>query len=209
MIQKYFHNISQEQIDKFNKLPDFYSFWNEKINVISRKDIENIFERHILHSLAIAKIIEFQANTKILDIGTGGGFPGIPLAIMFPQCQFHLVDSIEKKMKVVDDIVEKLELNNVKTSVERVENLRENYDFVVNRAVKPLPTIINWVKKNIGKKSFNTLPNGIICLKGGDLQEELSEIKAQCKIWNISDFFDESFFETKKVVFWVKSCLEP
>jgi 16S rRNA (guanine527-N7)-methyltransferase len=194
MLKKYFPNIREQQLQQFEALPALYFKWNEKINVVSRKDIENIEERHVLHSLAIAKVIEFQENTKILDIGTGGGFPGIPLAIMLPNSHFHLVDSIEKKIKVVSAIVAELGLQNVKTSVLRVENLSEKYDFVVNRAVKPLPTIISWTKK--------LSPKGIICLKGGELSDELKFLENKTTVFNISDFFEEVFFETKKVVFY-------
>ncbi|GHU86311.1 ribosomal RNA small subunit methyltransferase G [Bacteroidia bacterium] len=202
MIEKYFPNISQRQKEQLSKLPEMYKDWNEKINVISRQDIENIEERHILHSLAIAKIVEFKPNTNVLDIGTGGGFPGIPLAIMFPNIQFHLVDSIEKKIKIVKDIAQKLELKNVHAEVSRVEALNKKYDFIVNRAVKPLPLLLQWIGKNISNKSFNDIPNGVICLKGGDLSEEIKNLEKRSRIIPISNYFEENFFETKKILYY-------
>ena len=186
-------------------LPDLYADWNEKINVISRKDIENITEKHILHSLAIAKVIQFNAKTKILDVGTGGGFPGIPLAIMFPDCEFHLVDSIAKKINVVSEISKAIGLTNVKAEQARAETLNEKYDFVVSRAVTAFPEFLGWVKKNISKKDHNELPNGILYLKGGDLNDELRGFERQVKIFNISNYFEEEFFETKKVVYFSNS----
>ena len=183
-------------------LPDLYADWNEKINVISRKDIENIVEKHILHSLAIAKVVQFNAGTKILDVGTGGGFPGIPLAIMFPDCDFHLVDSIAKKIKVVSEISNAIGLTNVRAEQARAETLNGKYDFIVSRAVTAFPEFLNWVKKNISKENRNEHPNGILYLKGGDLNNELSGFERQIKIFDISNFFEEDFFETKKVVYF-------
>ncbi len=199
-ISKYFPDLDQEKIDKLAQLKDLYFEWNEKINVISRKDTENFYERHVLHSLAIAKIIQFKPDTKILDVGTGGGFPGIPLAILFPDTNFHLVDSIGKKILVVDEIQKALKLENVLAQQKRAEDCNGSYDFVVNRAVSRMSNILPWVSTKISKTSFNDLTNGIISLKGGDLVEELKETKKTYKIWDISEFFEEEFFETKKVV---------
>jgi len=202
VIQTYFPDLTEKQIRQFAMLPDLYADWNEKINVISRKDIENINEKHVLHSLAIAKIIPFNAGTKILDVGTGGGFPGIPLAILFPDCEFHLVDSIAKKIKVVSEISKTLGLTNVKAEQARAETLKGKYDFVVSRAVTAFPEFLNWVKKNISNENRNQLPNGILYLKGGDLSEELRNFKRQITLFEISKFFAENFFETKKVVYF-------
>lgn len=199
LILKYFPNLTQDQIQKFGALENLYQDWNQKINVVSRKDIDELYLRHVLHSLAIAKIIKFKAGTKILDVGTGGGFPGIPLAILFPECQFHLVDSIAKKIKVVDEVKNELGLKNVKTSHSRVEDIEGSYDFIISRAVAIMQTFVHWVKGKITKKSQHELKNGIIYLKGGDLTEELKDYNA-VKIFNISDFFEEDFFETKKIV---------
>ncbi len=183
-------------------LPGLYAEWNEKINVISRKDIEHITEKHILHALAIAKVIRFDAGTKILDVGTGGGFPGIPLAILFPDCEFHLVDSIAKKIKVVSEVSNAIRLANVKAEQVRAETLKGSYDFVVSRAVTAFPEFLKWIKKNISTQNHNALPNGILYLKGGDLSEELLGFERQITLYDISDFFDEPFFETKKVVYF-------
>jgi len=202
VIQTYFPDLTEKQIRQFAMLPDLYADWNEKINVISRKDIENINEKHVLHSLAIANIIPFNAGTKILDVGTGGGFPGIPLAILFPDCEFHLVDSIAKKIKVVSEISKALGLTNVKAEQARAETLKRKYDFVVSRAVTAFPEFLNWVKKNISNENRNQLPNGILYLKGGDLSEELRNFKRQITLFEISKFFAENFFETKKVVYF-------
>ncbi len=199
LILKYFPNLSQDQLQKFGALKGLYQDWNLKINVVSRKDIDELYLRHVLHSLAIAKIIEFKAGTQILDVGTGGGFPGIPLAILFPECEFHLVDSIAKKIKVVDEVKNQLELKNVKTSHSRVEDIKGYYDFIVSRAVAVMPTFVHWVRGKIAKKNDHTLKNGIIYLKGGDLSEELKDYNT-AKIFSISDFFEEEFFKTKKIV---------
>ena len=199
LILKYFPNISDHQISQFKKLESLYKDWNLKINVVSRKDIDELYLRHVLHSLGIAKLIAFNDGSKILDVGTGGGFPGIPLAIMFPKCTFHLVDSIAKKLKVVNEVVEGLGLTNVKTVHDRVENINDNYDFIVSRAVAAMPTFVHWTKGKILKKNNNSLKNGIIYLKGGDLNEELQDFKS-ATIYNLNDYFDEDFFETKKVV---------
>lgn len=199
LLLKYFPNLTEDQIDKFTKLEALYQDWNLKINVVSRKDIDELYLRHVLHSLAIAKVIEFKPNTKIMDVGTGGGFPGIPLAILFPECSFHLVDSINKKLNVVREVVDGLGLENVKTTHCRVEEIKDTYDFIVSRAVAAMPTFVHWVKGRVAKKQNHTLKNGIIYLKGGDLAEELQDYP-KATIYNISDFYTEDFFETKKVV---------
>jgi 16S rRNA (guanine527-N7)-methyltransferase len=178
-----------------------YRDWNEKINLISRKDIDSLYEKHILHSLAIAKIIDFRPGTRILDVGTGGGFPGIPLAILFPTCQFVLVDSIGKKIKVVQAVAEELNLKNVTAIHGRVEDVKEEFDFVISRAVTSFPVFVGLVKKNISRKAINALPNGIIYLKGGDLQDEIKDFKRLVEVTEIANFFTEPFFETKKVVY--------
>ncbi|MCL2027620.1 MAG: 16S rRNA (guanine(527)-N(7))-methyltransferase RsmG [Bacteroidales bacterium] len=202
VIEQYFPNLTEKQYRQFAILPELYADWNEKINVISRKDIENITEKHILHSLAIAKVIQFKPETKILDVGTGGGFPGIPLAIMFPECEFHLVDSIAKKIKVVSEISNAVGLTNVKAEQARAETLKAQYDFVISRAVTAFPEFLSWVKKNISKANHNELPNGILYLKGGDLSEEFLGFESQTTFFDIPNYFDEKFFETKKVVYF-------
>jgi 16S rRNA (guanine527-N7)-methyltransferase len=201
-VQKYFPNLSEKQIRQFAMLPDLYADWNGKINVVSRKDIENITEKHILHSLAIAKIIQFKPRTKILDVGTGGGFPGIPLAIMFPECEFHLVDSIAKKIKVVSEISNTIGLTNIKAEHTRAETLKGKYDFIISRAVTAFPEFLNWVKKNISSQNHNEFPNGILYLKGGDLSDELCGFEHKITLFEISNYFEEEFFETKKVVYF-------
>jgi len=200
LILKYFPNFTEDQISKFQKLESLYQDWNLKINVVSRKDIDELYLRHVLHSLGIAKVMQFNDGSKIIDVGTGGGFPGIPLAIMFPNCSFHLVDSIAKKIKVVDEVVEGLGLTNVKTSHCRVEEINDTYDFIVSRAVAVMPTFVHWTKGKIAKKQNNEFKNGILYLKGGDLAEELKDYKT-ATIFNLSDFYTEDFFETKKVVY--------
>lgn len=199
LILKYFPNLSETQIDQFRQLDFLYKDWNLKVNVVSRKDIDELYLRHVLHSLGIAKVIKFNNGSKMLDVGTGGGFPGIPLAILFPDCQFHLVDSIAKKIKVVNEVKEGLGLSNITTSHDRVENLEEEYDFIVSRAVAVMPTFVRWIKGRVAKKQNNELKNGILYLKGGDLSEELKDYKT-ATIFNLSDYFEEDFFETKKVV---------
>ncbi|WP_338732869.1 16S rRNA (guanine(527)-N(7))-methyltransferase RsmG [Mangrovimonas cancribranchiae] len=199
LILKYFPHLTSEQIQKFEALEELYKDWNLKINVVSRKDIDELYLRHVLHSLAIAKVITFKPGTKIMDVGTGGGFPGIPLAILFPECSFHLVDSIAKKLKVVNEVVDGLGLENVKTTHTRVEELDDTYDFIVSRAVAAMPTFVRWIKGKVAKKQNNTLKNGILYLKGGDLTEELQDYKTTT-IYPISDFYNEPFFDTKKVV---------
>ena len=199
LIQKYFPNLTDEQIIQFAALQELYKDWNLKINVVSRKDIEELYLRHVLHSLGIAKIQGFKPGANILDVGTGGGFPGIPLAILFPGTQFHLVDSIGKKIKVVDEVVEGLQLKNVKTTNARVEEIKGNYDFILSRAVAAMPTFVHWVKGKIAKTSRHELKNGILYLKGGNLNEELQDYKS-AKIYNLSEYFSEEFYETKKLV---------
>ncbi|WP_298498748.1 16S rRNA (guanine(527)-N(7))-methyltransferase RsmG [uncultured Algibacter sp.] len=199
LILKYFPNLTEDQVDKFKKLETLYQDWNLKINVVSRKDIDELYLRHVLHSLGIAKVINFKDGSKILDVGTGGGFPGIPLAILFPECSFHLVDSIAKKLKVVDEVVAGLGLLNVKTTHSRVEAIDEKFDFIVSRAVAVMPTFVHWVKGKITKSQNHELKNGILYLKGGDLTEELKDYRTT-NIYNLSDYFEEEFYETKKVV---------
>ena len=199
LILKYFPNLTEDQIQKFEQLESLYQDWNLKINVVSRKDIDELYMRHVLHSLGIAKVISFTDGSKLLDVGTGGGFPGIPLAILFPECSFHLVDSIAKKLKVVDEVVTGLELTNVKTTHSRVEDIDGKYDFIISRAVAAMPTFVHWVKGKIAKEQNHDLKNGILYLKGGDLSEELQGYKTKT-IYNLSDYFEEDFYETKKVV---------
>lgn len=199
IILKYFPELSSDKIEKFKQLEALYIYWNQRINVVSRKNINELYINHVLHSLAIAKIINFKDETKILDVGTGGGFPGIPLAILFPDCNFTLVDSIAKKIHVVDSIVDSLKLDNICTSVSRVESLNTKHDFIVSRAVTNMSKFLNLTKGRISKRGQNSLSNGIVYLKGGDLSEELKDIKNQ--IYSISDYFEEDFFETKKIVY--------
>lgn len=201
LITTYFPNLTEDQIDKFEQLGQLYQHWNEQINVISRKDTENFYERHVLHSLAIANIIQFKDGTKILDIGTGGGFPGIPLAILFPNCDFLLVDSIGKKIKVVKEVAAALGLKNVRGTHERAENIDEQFDFIVSRAVTAMPKFITWTKGKFLKESKNDFKNGIFYLKGGDLTEEMAPVKKAIQIFDIKDVFPQEFFETKKVVY--------
>lgn len=200
LILKYFPNLTTEQIQQFEALEGLYKDWNSKINVISRKDIEELYLKHVLHSLGIAKVINFAPNSSILDVGTGGGFPGVPLAILFPECQFHLVDSINKKLKVINAVCDGIGLTNVRTTHSRVEALDQTYDFIVSRAVTAMPEFTSWVKGKIAKTQKNDLKNGILYLKGGDLTEELKPYKT-VKAFLLSDYFDEPFFETKKVIF--------
>lgn len=201
LINKYFPHITEEQRQRFTALDALYRDWNSKINVISRKDIDNLYEHHILHSLGIAQIINFKSGTRVMDLGTGGGFPGIPLAIMFPEVHFHLVDSIGKKIRVCDEVRTALGLTNVTTEWTRAENLKDKYDFVVSRAVMPLSDLVKLVRKNIATKTQNAMPNGLICLKGGELANEVLPMKAHTLITSLSDYFEEEFFETKKVVY--------
>ncbi len=199
LILKYFPNLTENQINQFEALEGLYKDWNSKINVVSRKDIDELYLRHVLHSLGIAKVINFADNTSILDVGTGGGFPGVPLAILFPNCNFHLVDSINKKLKVINGVCEAIELSNVRTTHSRVEAIDETFDFIVSRAVTAMPEFTTWVKGKVARKQQNELKNGILYLKGGDLREELKKYTS-VKAYLLSDYFEESFFETKKVI---------
>ena len=199
LIQKYFPNLTAIQLKQFEALQGLYEDWNSKINVISRKDIEALYLRHVLHSLSIAKLIQFQAGSKILDIGTGGGFPGLPLAILFPDVTFHLVDSINKKLKVVNRVAESLGLENIYTTHSRAESIKGQYDFIVSRAVTTMPDFVGWVKNKVAKKSVHPIKNGILYLKGGDLTEEL-KIYSKATLYDLNAFFEEDFFETKKIV---------
>lgn len=199
LLEQYFPNLSKDQVFQFKQLEDLYKDWNLKINVVSRKDIDELYLRHVLHSLGIAKVVRFKPKATILDVGTGGGFPGIPLAILYPECQFHLVDSIAKKIKVVNEVVDGLGLVNVKTSHSRVEDIDEQFDFIVSRAVAAMPTFVHWVKGKITKTQNHNLKNGILYLKGGDLSKELEPYKT-ATIYNLKDYYKEDFFETKQVV---------
>ena len=199
LIQKYFKDLSPLQIQQFSQLQELYKDWNLKINVVSRKDIDELYVRHVLHSLGIAKIIDFKSGSRVMDVGTGGGFPGIPLAILFPETQFHLVDSIGKKIKVVNEVAQGLGLQNVKTTHGRVEDVKDTYDFIVSRAVAQMETFVRWTKGRIAKKQQHELKNGILYLKGGDLTEELKKYTS-AKIYDLSTYFEEDFYETKKVV---------
>ena len=201
IILKYFPRLTDRQKSQFEALYDLYADWNSKINVISRKDIGNLYEHHVLHSLAIARLIHFQPGTRVMDLGTGGGFPGIPLAIMFPDCQFHLVDSIGKKLKVATEVASAVGLENVTLCHERAEEEKGLFDFVVSRAVMPLADLLKIVRKNISKEQKNAYPNGLICLKGGELQHEVMPFKKQAEVIALSDWFEEEYFTTKKVVY--------
>lgn len=198
-IQKYFPYLTELQKEQFAKLDFLYHDWNAKINVISRKDIDELYTKHILHSLGIAKIIKFEPGTFVLDVGTGGGFPGIPLAILFPETRFYLIDVIAKKIKVVQAVAEALELKNVKAEQLRAELVKGDFDFIVSRAVTNMPDFVSWIKDKIKKKSKHELKNGILYLKGGDLTEELKDFPKATE-YNLADFFEDEFFETKKVV---------
>ena len=199
-LKKYFPNLSQDQLEKFMRLVPIYKDWNSKVNLISRRDIENLFTNHILHSLSIVNIIEFESSTSVLDVGTGGGFQGIPLAIFFPNVKFTLLDSIGKKIKVVESVSKDLSLSNVTAINDRVENHFDTYDFILSRAVAKMDKFYSLVNKNFNSKSINEIPNGIISLKGGDLKDELKDFKEK-KIFDISEFFTDDFFKTKRVVY--------
>ena len=200
-ILKYFPNLTAEQIERFSALDSLYRDWNSKINVISRKDIDNLYEHHVLHSLAIAKILRFQPGTDVVDIGTGGGFPGIPLAIMFPECSFTLVDSVGKKIKVASEVAASLGLNNVNFVYDRMENFKQKFDFAVSRAAMSLDMLVKVCRKNINKAGHNALPNGLICLKGGELETEVKAYSRIATLYSVSDFFSEEYFQTKKAVY--------
>lgn len=201
IILKYFPDLTDTQKEQFAALYDLYTDWNSKINVISRKDITNLYEHHVLHSLGIAKVIQFKPGTSVMDLGTGGGFPGIPLAILFPDTKFHLVDSIGKKVRVATEIANAIGLKNVTTRHCRAEEEKQLFDFVVSRAVMPLTDLLKIIRKNISSEQHNALPNGLICLKGGELDREVMPVKHQTIVTDLEDFFSEEFFETKKVVY--------
>lgn len=201
LIEKYFTELNEHQKNQLYQLEDLYIEWNSKINVISRKDMDDFLERHVLHSLSIAKKFTFKPETSIMDLGTGGGFPGIPLAIFFPDTRFLLTDSIGKKIKVVNEIASSLNLKNVEAIHTRSEDVKEKFDFVITRAVAEFDLLYNWTKKKFNKENKNSFPNGLICLKGGDLHEELKNFSDKISIFPISDFYSESFFETKKIVY--------
>ncbi|UZD20924.1 16S rRNA (guanine(527)-N(7))-methyltransferase RsmG [Algoriphagus halophytocola] len=201
LIQFYFPDLSEKQLEQFDKLQELYEDWNSKINVISRKDMDQFYIHHVLHSLGVAKVMPFQPGSKILDIGTGGGFPGVPLAILFPDTHFHLVDSIGKKITVVKDVVKQLKLSNVEAQQARAEQLVRKYDFVISRAVTRMVNFYPWVKNKIRKEDFNEYPNGILYLKGGEVDEEMEELGKSYVVYHLEDYFKEEFFETKKVVY--------
>ncbi|GAA4050042.1 16S rRNA (guanine(527)-N(7))-methyltransferase RsmG [Flavobacterium chungnamense] len=198
-ILKQFPNLTDNQIQQFEKLQNLYEDWNAKINVISRKDIDELYTRHVLHSLGIAKILEFKSGSKIMDVGTGGGFPAIPLAILFPECNFYAIDIIAKKIKVVNEVIKTLGLKNIKAEQRRAEIVTHDFDFIVSRAVTNMPDFVSWVKGKMKTKSKHELENGILYLKGGDLSEELKDF-SKATVYNLSDYFSDEFFETKKVV---------
>jgi len=202
IILKYFPNLSAHQKKQFDQLYDLYIYWNAQINVISRKDSDLLYERHVLHSLGIAKVIEFKAGSNILDVGCGGGFPGIPLAILFPDSKFHLVDSIGKKIKVVTEVAAGIGLSNLTAQHERAEKITDKYHFIVSRAVTAFPEFHNWVRGKISKDNFNDLKNGILYLKGGDLQEEFGHYYNKTIFYDLKTYFEEDFFDTKKVAYY-------
>lgn len=201
IIKKYFNELTDEQIRQFTELYGLYHDWNSKINVISRKDIDNLYEHHVLHSLAIAKVMRFKPDTRILDVGTGGGFPGVPLAIMFPESSFYLADSIGKKVRVAQEVSDAIGLKNVTTDHIRVEELKTKFDFVVSRAVMPLADLLKITHNNYDKLQRNALPNGLICLKGGELEREIDKYKSVATVYDISEFYEEEYFKEKKVVY--------
>lgn len=200
LISKYFPDLSEKQIYQFEQLKSLYEEWNSQINVISRKDTENFYERHVLHSLGIAKLISFKSGAEVLDVGTGGGFPGVPLAILFPDSKFLLVDSIGKKIKVVNEVAKAVGLKNLKAKHERAEKVNQQFDFIVSRAVTAMPSFLNWVRKSVKSENNHDLHNGILYLKGGDLGEEMASVKYPYTIYALDKLFDEDFFATKKVV---------
>ena len=200
ILTKYFPDLTDQQLDQFGRLSSLYDEWNSQINVISRKDIEHLYERHVLHSLAIAKVIQFKPKTTILDVGTGGGFPGIPLAILFPETSFMLIDSISKKIKVVSEVASALNLRNVTAEHIRVENVNQKFDFVVSRAVTAFPRFVSMVRTKISSQNNNDLSNGILYLKGGDFEEEIEPFRNQIQVYELQSFFQEEFFETKRLI---------
>lgn len=201
ILLKYFPNLTEKQRTQFAELYPLYTDWNSKINLISRKDIENLYPHHILHSMSIARLISFRSDSKIMDVGTGGGFPGIPLAILFPEVEFHLVDRIGKKVMVASEVAKAIGLDNVTVRHAGAEEVKQQFDFVVSRAVMPLSDLVNIVKKNILKQQMNSLPNGLICLKGGELRHEIMPFKNKVMEVNLKDYFKEEFFQTKKIVY--------
>lgn len=201
IIYRYFPDLTEKQKEQFDRLEGLYTEWNAQINVISRKDIDMLYERHVLHSLGIAKVCRFADDSEVLDVGTGGGFPGIPLAILFPEVSFHLVDAVGKKIKVVEEVAAGLGLTNVKAEHQRVEQLRGTYDFIVSRAVTRMGPFLGWVQNKINRNHFSSLDNGILYLKGGDLGEEMKEVRRKFRIYDLKDYFEEEFFDTKKVVY--------
>jgi 16S rRNA (guanine527-N7)-methyltransferase len=201
LILKYFPGLTEKQQKQFAELHPLYQHWNSQINVISRKDIDLLYERHVLHSLGIAKVISFKPKTHILDVGCGGGFPGIPLAILFPECNFYLVDSIGKKIKVVNEVASALGLNNLRGEHTRAEEVKDKFEFVISRAVTEFPAFYRWVQNKFTKNQFNELPNGILYLKGGDLSEEFKTFQKRVVFYDLKEYFEEEFFETKKVVY--------
>jgi 16S rRNA (guanine527-N7)-methyltransferase len=200
LICKYFPDLTTDQLEKFRLIENLYLEWNSRINVISRKDMEHFYERHVLHSLGIAKVIHFDPGSNVMDVGTGGGFPGIPLAILFPDTDFLLVDSIGKKIKVLNEVARAAGINNVEAIQTRAEDIKQKFDFIVSRAVTTLPDFIKWVENNIKRENKHSLDNGILYLKGGELDTELAPVRNKFTIYNLKDYFEESFFETKKVV---------
>lgn len=201
IIFEHFPELTDLQKKQFEQLDALYREWNAKINVISRKDIDNLYSHHVLHSLGIAKVVNFRPGTRLLDVGTGGGFPGIPLAILYPECEFVLVDSIGKKIKVANAVIEALGLNNVTALHRNVMEEKRKFDFVVSRAVMDTGELVKLVRKNVARESKNSLPNGLICLKGGDLTNELAPFKRAAETWNLADYFKDEFFETKQVIY--------
>jgi 16S rRNA (guanine527-N7)-methyltransferase len=200
LIRNYFPDLSPQQLEQFTRLEELYRFWNDQINVISRKDMANFYEHHVLHSLGIAKVMEFLPGTRVMDIGTGGGFPGIPLAILFPETDFLLTDSIGKKIKVVTEVSSAIGLTNVEARHTRSEEVKEKFQFIISRAVTTLPDFMKWVSGKITPGFAHSLPNGVLYLKGGDLEAELAAVRNHKRVFNLSDYFSEAFFETKKVV---------
>ncbi|MVN89774.1 16S rRNA (guanine(527)-N(7))-methyltransferase RsmG [Mucilaginibacter aquatilis] len=201
LINKYFPEITSQQQEQFNQLSELYNYWNQQINVISRKDMDSLYERHVLHSLGIAKVMSFLPGEHVLDVGTGGGFPGVPLAILYPETDFHLVDSIGKKIKVVSEVASAAGLKNLKATHSRAEQIPGKFDFVVSRAVTQLKDFYPWVKGKFNKDSKNTLPNGILYLKGGDLKQEIAESGLAVQQYFLKNYFEEEFFETKQVIY--------